>query len=99
MPAGCRGAYHITQLAGADMIMSVAPGIAKALEKETDFTPRIDDEVDPAILARLMEMPEFVKAYEPDGMKPEEFITFGSCNRTLDQFVQCGWNILKALEL
>ena len=55
--------------------------------------------MDPAILARLMEMPEFVKAYEPDGMKPEEFITFGSCNRTLDQFVQCGWNILKALEL
>ena len=99
MPAGCRGAYHITQLAGADMIMSVAPGIAKALEKETDFTPRIDDEVDPAILARLMEMPEFVKAYEPDGMKPEEFITFGSCNRTLDQFVQCGWNVLKAMEL
>ena len=99
MPAGCRGAYHITQLAGADMIMSVAPGIAKQLEKETDFTCRIDDEVDPAILARLMEMPEFVKAYEPDGMKPEEFITFGSCNRTLDQFVQCGWNVLKAMDL
>lgn len=99
MPAGCRGAYHITHLAGADMIMSIAPGIAGALAKETSFTPRIGEELDPAVIARLMEMPEFVKAYEPDGMKPEEFITFGSCNRTLDQFVQCGWNILKNFDL
>ena len=50
--------------------------------------------VDPAVIERLMTMPEFVKAYEPDGMKPEEFITFGSTNRTLDQFVNDGWNPL-----
>ncbi len=99
MPAGCRGAYHITQLSGADMVMSVAPGIAKMLANETDFTPHINDEIDPAVIARLSEMPEFVKAYEPDGMKHEEFITFGSFNRTLDQFAQCGWNVLKELEL
>ena len=99
MPAGCRGSYHITQLAGADMVMSIAPGIASSLLNETEFIQRIDEEVDPAIISRLMEMPEFVKAYEPDGMKAEEFITFGSCNRTLDQFVQCGWNVLKTLSL
>ena len=99
MPAGCRGAYHVTQLAGADMVMSIAPGIAKALAGETELTPRINEDVDPGIIARLMGMPEFVKAYEPDGMQPEEFITFGSFNRTLDQFVQCGWNTLKEFGL
>lgn len=99
MPAGCRGGYHITELAGADMVMSIAPAIAKALEGESDFTRRIGDPVDPEILDRLMDMPEFRKAYEPDGMSVNEFITFGSCNRTLDQFVQMGWNLLKALEL
>jgi len=99
MPAAARGNYHITRLAGADMIMSVSHGIAAGLVNEADLAPHIDDPVDPAILARLMEMPEFVKAYEPDGMRTDEFITFGSCNRTLDQFVQCGWNILKGLEL
>ncbi len=99
MPAGSRGGYHITRLAGAKMIMSIAPVIAKALLSETEFISHIDEEVDSAIIARLMDMPEFVKAYEPDGMKPEDFITFGSCNRTLDQFVQCGWNTLKGLEL
>ena len=99
MPAGCRGGYHISALAGADMVMSIAPGIASALLKETDLTQKIDEPVDPAILARLEDMAEFRKAYAPDGMSVNEFITFGSCNRTLDQFVQMGWNVLKGIEL
>ncbi|MDO4548116.1 MAG: transaldolase family protein [Clostridia bacterium] len=99
MPAGCRGGYHITQLAGANMIMSISPSIAKSLLDETRFEELIDADVDPAIIDRLMTMPEFRKAYEPDGMSVDEFITFGSCNRTLDQFVQLGWNLLKAVKL
>ena len=99
MPAGCRGGYHVSELAGAGMVMSVAPAIARALEGETDFTEKIDRPVDAGILDRLCDMREFRKAYEPDGMAIDEFITFGSCNRTLDQFVQLGWNILKTVSL
>jgi len=29
-------------------------------------------------------------AYEPDGMKPEDFITYGVVQRTLSQFVEGG---------
>ena len=96
MPAGCRGANHIVDLAGAKMIMSIAPKIAKLLQPVETFEERIDVPVDPAIIDRLMTMPEFRKAYEPDGMKPEEFITFGSANRTTDQFINDGWNPLLA---
>lgn len=99
MPAGCRGGYHISELAGAGMVMSVAPAIARALAGETDFTEKIDRPVDPQILERLCDMREFRKAYEPDGMTVDEFITFGSCNRTLDQFVQQGWNLLRTVSL
>lgn len=100
MPAGCRGGYHIAELAGSDMVMSIAPKIAESLEEMyPPFAERIDVPVDPAIIDRLMTMPEFRKAYEPDGMKPNEFITFGSCNRTLDQFVNDGWNVLKSIKL
>ncbi len=99
MPAGCRGDYHILELAGADMVMSIAPGIAKALAAADAFEQRISKPVENAVLDRLSAMPEFRKAYEPDGMSVDEFITFGSCNRTLDQFVQMGWNVLKDLEL
>ena len=99
MPAGCRGGYHISELAGAKMVMSIAPGIAAKLQDNADFTEKIDNPVDPAIIERLSEMPEFIKGYAPDGMKINEFITFGSCNRTLDQFVQMGWNVLKGITL
>ena len=96
MPAGCRGANHIVDLAGAKMIMSIAPKIAKLLVDVDKFEERIDVPVDKAVIDRLMTMPEFRKAYEPDGMKPEEFITFGSTNRTTDQFINDGWNPLTA---
>lgn len=99
MPAGCRGGYHIAQLAGGEFVCSVSPGIAKSLLNNEDLTEKIDDPVDPAILDRLNDMAEFRKAYEPDGMKIDEFITFGSCNRTLDQFTLLGWNVLKGLTL
>lgn len=97
MPAGCRGYYHVTELAGAKMVMSIAPKIAVQLENITDFSERIAAPVAPGIITRLQTMPEFVKAYEPDGMTESEFMTFGSCNRTLVQFIECGWNPLEAL--
>ena len=81
------------------MVMSIAPAIATALADVEDFTEKAELPVDPAILERLNDMSEFVKAYEPDGMSVNEYITFGSCNRTLDQFVQMGWNVVKALKL
>ena len=99
MPAGCRGGYHISELAGAEMVMSIAPAIAKALLGETDLTEKAENPVDAGILERLNDMSEFRKAYEPDGMAVDDFITFGSCNRTLDQFVQMGWNLLKTTSL
>lgn len=99
MPAGCRGGHHISELAGAKMIMSIAPKIASQLESlgEADCIEKINEEVDPKIIDRLCTMREFRKAYEPDGMDLDEFITFGSCNRTLDQFVNDGWNVLSSI--
>lgn len=92
MPAGCRNADHITDLAGAEIIMSIAPKIAGLLKNCSVFEEKIDVPVDPRVIDRLSRMKEFRKAFEPDGMAPEDFITFGSCNRTTDQFIQCGWD-------
>lgn len=97
MPAGCRGGHHITELAGARMIMSIAPKIASMLVDVTDFSEKINNPVDPAKIKRLQTMPEFVKAYEPEGMTPDEFIGYGATNRTLTQFCESGWNPLLAL--
>lgn len=99
MPAGCRGANHITELAGAKMIMSIAPKIAKMLQDVDVFEERIDVPVAQEVIDRLMTMPEFRKAYLEDGMSEYEFITFGSANRTTDQFINDGWNPLSAFKL
>jgi transaldolase len=101
MPAGCRGAYHISALAGAKMIMSISPKIQEELVSlgEDQFVTRIDDPIDPATLERLLTLDEFERAYRADGMQIEEFIIFGSTNRTIDQFINSGWNPLTALEM
>ncbi|MDO4258200.1 MAG: transaldolase family protein [Actinomycetaceae bacterium] len=100
MPAGCRGAYHITELAGAKMIMSIAPKIADMLaELEGPFEERIDIPVADEVIERLLTLPEFRKAYDEEGMTPDQFITFGSTNRTTDQFINDGWGVLLGLDV
>ena len=96
MPAGCRGANQIVELAGARMIMSIAPKITKLIASDTPQEERINVPVAADVIDRLMTMPEFRRAYEPDGMSREEFITFGATNRTTDQFINDGWNPLAA---
>jgi transaldolase len=92
MPAGMRGAYHATSLSGADMVMSIAPKIANMVSAQTGpWTERIDEPVPADVIDRLMAVPEFARAYEPDGLKPEDFITLGVVQRTLSQFVEAGW--------
>jgi transaldolase len=50
---------------------------------------RIDDPVDPKIVADLeKKFPDFIRAYDEKGMKPEEFENFGSTRRTLLAFLE-----------
>lgn len=98
MPAGCRGPYHISEIAGADMVMSIGPKIAEAL-MDAPMEERIGRPVNSEVIARLQTMPEFVKAYEPDGLSPDEFISYGVVNRTLTQFCECGWKAMASLKL
>ena len=91
MPAAMRGNYHAAALAGARMSMSVAANIQAMLGEESEFTGHMDEPVAEDVIGRLTAIPDFVRAYEPDGMKPEEFITYGTTQRTLSQFIEAGW--------
>jgi len=99
MPAGSRGAYHIQALSGASMIMSIAPKIQKELiAVKEPFKAQIDEPVSEDVIERLLTLREFQRAYEVGGMVEEEFITYGSCNRTIDQFINDGWNPLLSFD-
>lgn len=99
MPAGMRGAYHVTDLSGADITMSIHPKIQKLLTKVAQpYAEHHQEPVDPEAIKRLMGVREFVRAYEPDVMPPEEFITFGVVQKTLAQFTE-NWNSIGAYAL
>jgi transaldolase len=100
LPAALRGTYHMTELAGAEMVMSIAPNIqAQLLEPGVPREVRIDKPVLPDAIQRLRTIPEFVRAYEPNGMTPEEFITYGPTQRTLAQFLDAGWALIEGIKL
>lgn len=46
-----------------------------------------------------MTIPDFVRAYEPDGKKLTEFITYGTSQRTLSQFTEAGWEPIMEFNL
>jgi transaldolase len=94
--AALRGPYHLTELAGADLIMSIATGPQVWFVKDDHAREeRIGREVPSDALERLRRMPEFVKAYEPEGMSPQEFIGYGVTQRTLSFFVEAGWKLME----
>lgn len=94
--AALRGTYHMTGLAGARLIMSIHPKVqAMLLAPGVARREGIDDPVPPDAIRRLESLPDFVRAYEPEGMAPEQFVSFGVTQRTLSSFIEAGWSPLE----
>jgi transaldolase len=92
MPSGLRTTNHVTALAGGEMILSVSTKVQNLLAELTGpYEKQVDKEVDANVIKRLNTIPEFLRAYKPDGISPSEFISFGSVQRTLSQFTDAGW--------
>ena len=83
----------------------LVPGIAKEFlsiyERTKGRTGYVRSQVDPinkaAVERVLKAFPEFRKAYEGDGMKNEDFDSFGAVIMPLDGFDKTGWQ--KMLDL
>jgi transaldolase len=101
--AALRGTYHATELAGAKVIMSIAPQYQSVegglLSPDLPREERIGSEIPAEVIDRLSQVPDFVRAYEPDGMKPSEFITYGVTQRTLTQFIESGWRLMENFQM
>lgn len=95
--AALRGNYHMTELCGAKLIMSIHPrNQAQILAADLPREERIARPIPADVIARLQTMPEFVKAYEPDGMAVNQFVSYGVTQRTLSQFIEAGWGVLES---
>lgn len=97
--AAFRGLHHMTELVGGRLIMSIAKAYqAPLLSDQIPKESRIDRPVDSAVIGRLMTMPEFARAYEPDGMAAEQFMAYGLTQRTLAFFAEAGWKLMEAFK-
>ena len=68
--AAIRHHYHWSELIGGDVVITM-PAVwqRRFNDSAVEVRPRIDDPVDPAIVAELSaRFPDFVRAYEPDGL-------------------------------
>jgi transaldolase len=94
--AALRGAYHMTELAGAALTMSIHPKYQDTLfSPEIPKQERIGNPIPAGVVDKLYRLPDFVRAYEPDGLRPKEFVSFGLFQRTIAQFYESGWRLLE----
>jgi transaldolase len=80
---------HWTEIVGGDVSMTM-PHAWQVRFNNSGIAPRprMDLPVDEALVADLYErIPDFRRAYDPDGMSPAEFEGFGASARTLRTFV------------
>lgn len=86
--AAYRNALQWTEFVGGDLVLSPPFAWQERFQASgIDPEPRMDVPVEPRILEALSTMPEFLKAYDVDGMTPAEFGDFGATRRTLRQFL------------
>lgn len=89
LAAAYRNKLQWTELVGGDIVLSPPFGWQEEFEASGhDPQPRIDEPVAAEILASLHTIPDFVRAYEVDGMTPAEFDDFGATRKTMRQFLE-----------
>jgi transaldolase len=89
LAAAYRNHLHWSQLIGGDIVLTI-PYKWQLLFNASDIevVPRFDDEVPAAVIAELeSKVPDFRRAYEPDGLTVDEFDDFGATRRTLRGFI------------
>ena len=89
LAAAYRHRLHWTELVGADVVLTMPYAWQVRFNSSgIDPIPRIDVPVDQGLIDDLLErIPDFRRAYEPDGLTPAEFVTYGATARTLRGFV------------
>ena len=87
--AAYRNYHHFLDFLGGDIVLTITSDWQRkfAGAEWMELESNIDKPVDPKYLAALKQLPEFIKAYEPDGMKPEEFQHYGAFKATMNQFL------------
>ncbi|MGI6160537.1 MAG: transaldolase family protein [Christensenellales bacterium] len=90
LAAAYRNHHHWSELIGGEVSMTIPPGwIRRFVNSDITVENRMSNPVDPRLIAQLdKHYTDWRRAYEPDGMQPEEFAGFGATKATLMQFLK-----------
>ena len=99
LAAAIRHHLHWSEFIGGECVITLPAMWQKRFNaSDVDVRPRMDDPVDPEIVAELSRrFPDFVRALEPDGLTIDDFDTFPPTVRTLRQFVGSYHDLLHAV--
>jgi transaldolase len=100
LAAAYRHHLHWSELIGGDVSMTIpAAWQRKFNASAVEVRARFDDPVPAHHVDELLErVPEFVKAYQPDGLSVAEFDTYGATVRTLRSFVASYWDLVRTID-
>jgi transaldolase len=100
LAAAYRHHLHWSELIGGDVSMTIPYGWQKLFNASAvEVKDRWSDPVPQAYITELSERcPEFVKAYEPDGLAIDEFAEYGATARTLRAFVASYWELVAMID-
>jgi transaldolase len=100
LPSGLRLASQAADLAGGELLFSLSPRIQDSTaDFKEPFSEKVLNPVKEDVIARLLSIRDFARAFEPDGLKPEEFLGFAPTQRTLTQFLEAGWRFLETYKI
>jgi transaldolase len=87
--AAIRHHYHWSELIGGDVVITLPSAWQKRFNaSDVEVRPRMDDPVPSAHIEALSRhLPDFVRAFEPDGLAVAEFDGYGATARTLRSFI------------
>ncbi|MCR4907599.1 MAG: transaldolase family protein [Lachnospiraceae bacterium] len=86
--AAYRNLNHFEQFIGGDIVLTITADWQRKFEDcGIEIKNNMDTPVDSKLLDALKTLDEFNKAYEPDGLKPEEFQHYGAFRATINQFL------------
>lgn len=99
LAAAYRHRLHWTELVGGDVALTMPYAWQVRFNKSgIEPEPRMHLPVDPQIVDELLQrVPDFRRAYEPDGMTPTEFEAFGASARTLRSFIKSYHDLMGAI--
>jgi transaldolase len=89
LAAAYRHQLHWTELVGGDVVLTMPYKWQRLFnESGIEVTARIDEPVPAEILDELQrKLPDFRRAYEPDGLAVQDFDSYGATVRTLRAFI------------